>query len=87
MQILQRAPASNFAEICQLAPQAAFHFQLVLCLHVITRDTVDVCMASVMHVAAELPRKGRRADSERLFAFCAGSLQQMRQLLSLSLWL
>lgn len=87
MQILQRAPAPNFAEICQLAPQAAFHFQLVLCLHVIMHDTVDVCMASVMHIAAELPRKGRRADSQRLFTLCAGSVQQMRQFLSLSLWL
>lgn len=57
MQIRQRAPAPNFAEICQLAPQAAFHFQPVLCLHVITRHAVDVCMASVMHIAAELPRK------------------------------
>lgn len=85
MQILQQAPVPKFAEICQLAPQAASHFQLVLCLHVIRHDTVDVCMASIMHIAAELPRKGRRADSQRLVALCAGSLQQMRQLLSPSL--
>lgn len=87
MQILQRAAAPNFAEICQLAPQAAFHFQPVPCSPVITRDTVDVCVASVVRVAAELPREGRRADRQRLFAFRAGSLQQMRQQLSLTLWL
>lgn len=57
-------------------------FQLVRCSHVVTRDAVDVCMASVMRVAAELPRKGRRADSQRLLAFCAGSSQQMSRLLS-----
>lgn len=87
MQILERAAAPNFVEICQLAPQAAFNFQLVPCLPVIMRDTVDVCVASVVRVAAELPREGRRADRQRLFAFRAGSLRQMRQLLSLTLWL
>lgn len=70
MQILQQAPVASFAEICQLAPQDASHFQLVLCLHVIRHDTVDMCMASIMHIAAELPRKGRRAESQPGCSVC-----------------
>lgn len=45
--------------------------------------TLDMCMASIMHIAAELPSNSRRADSQCLVALC----QQMRQLLSPSLWL